>query len=488
MENFMPHGMCLQWNPALLSLFVVGNLLVALAYFSIPVALGLLVQQRKDLSFKWMYGLFGGFIVACGLSHVLKIWTIWHANYWVEAGVDLATGIISVITAILLWRLLPSALSLPGASEQLFQRNFDLMPQLGWTANAAGEVDFFNKGWYDYTGKSFAEMKGWGWQSVHDPEIYPRVKERWLQSVATLEPFEMEFPLRGRDGQFRYFLTRINPSRTNQGNDVCWVGVSTDIHDQKELEELLETKVRDRTEKLEKLAEELARSNQDLRQFAYAASHDLQEPLRTVSSFCSLLNQKIGADLNPDCRKYLATILEATVRMQKLIKALLQYATVGAEDIALAAVCLEKPVATALDALQAAINETSAVIECEKLPFVTGDATQLSLLFQNLIGNSIKFRGTAPPEVHISARKIGDNWEVAVRDNGCGFKMDYAERIFLIFQKLHSIAKYEGTGIGLATCKRIVERHGGTIRAESRPGAGATFFVTLKAAESLSNG
>ncbi len=235
---------------------------------------------------------------------------------------------------------------------------------------------------------------------------------------------------------------------------------------------------------LETLAQELARSNRDLQQFAHAASHDLQEPLRTVTGFCALLSKKLGSDIDSDSKKYLSVISEATVRMQQLIKALLLYASVGAQDIAFENLNLEEPYKTALAALQVSIDESGAEIVCDQLPMVHGDRTQLTLLFQNLIGNSIKFRSAAPPEIRISVNQFADRWELMFSDNGCGFKMEYADQIFVIFQKLHSRAKYEGTGIGLATCKRIIERHGGTIRAESELGKGAKFIVTFKAAES----
>jgi signal transduction histidine kinase len=234
-------------------------------------------------------------------------------------------------------------------------------------------------------------------------------------------------------------------------------------------------------EALLQTAEELARSNRDLAQFASVVSHDLQEPLRTVTGFVQLLRQKYGGKLDADADQFIDFAVDGAKRMETLIKDLLAYSRVGARG--------QEPVPTdagaslqlALDNLGTSIQETAAEITHGELPTVRADSTQLAQVFQNLIGNALKFRGPLPPKIHVDAHRKEDYWQFSVRDNGIGIDAKHQDRIFLIFQRLHSRQQYPGTGIGLAICKRIVDRHGGQIWVESQPGQGATFHFTIPA-------
>ena len=241
----------------------------------------------------------------------------------------------------------------------------------------------------------------------------------------------------------------------------------------------LEELVKQRTSELEKTAAELARSNKDLEQFAYVASHDLQEPLRAVGGFVSLLKQHLKDKLDADGQKYIGHVVEGAERMQALINDLLTYSRVGARGGARTPVNMKQALDDAVSNLSAAIEETRAVIRSDSLPTVTADPSQMVQLLQNLIGNAIKFHGPLVPEIHISAKREKNAWVFGVRDNGIGIEPKYHDRIFLIFQRLHSRIEYPGTGIGLAVCKKIVERHSGRIWFESQPGEGATFFFTI---------
>jgi len=411
--------------------------------------------------------------VACGLTHLAKVWTIWHPTYWVEGFLDLITGLISIFTAGVLWTVVPKAIALPSISIQLLQKLFDRMPELGWTAFSDGNVDFFNEGWHKYTGTSLEQIRGRGWEKTIDPNYLKPLKKRWAQAVRTQSSFEMEFPILSKDGHFRWFITRANPLFDQKGQLLRWVGVSTDIHDQKQLAATLEQRVAQRTE-------ELQRSNRDLEQFAYIASHDLQEPLRTVTNFSKLLNDNLSGKLDSDGEKYLGFIVEGTARMQQLVRGLLLWAKIDTNENVLVPVSTAKPISQALHALETAIADAQAEITYDQMPAVLGDETQLSLLFQNLLANAIKFRSKDAPKVHIAAAEEGGFWKFTVSDNGIGIKMEYAERIFVIFQRLHSRSKYQGTGIGLAICKRIVERHGGTIEVKSSLGNGSSFIFSLR--------
>lgn len=229
---------------------------------------------------------------------------------------------------------------------------------------------------------------------------------------------------------------------------------------------------------------ELERSNAELERFAYVASHDLQEPLRTITSFSELVERRYGSALDDRGRMYLGQIRQGSTRMKGLIDDLLVFSRLNAVRESHLAVSLAGPLAEALTRLQAAVEESGAVIHHGSLPVVSGDPSELAQLFQNLIGNAVKFRREgAPPEIRVQAVREDDAWHVTVQDNGIGFEAQYADRVFGMFQRLHSRDQFEGTGLGLAIVRKIVDRHGGRVWAESAPGQGTTMHLTLPALE-----
>jgi light-regulated signal transduction histidine kinase (bacteriophytochrome) len=230
---------------------------------------------------------------------------------------------------------------------------------------------------------------------------------------------------------------------------------------------------------LEQQADELARSNADLEQFAYVASHDLQEPLRKVVSFSQVLERRYGSQLDERADQYIAFIVDGGKRMQQLINDLLAFSRVGRRSAGQEPVDLDDAVAQAQASLSEVVAEAGAEIRVGDLPTVRGERALLVAVFQNLIANAIKFRGEDPPVVRITARDAGDAWEVSVTDNGIGIEEEFAERIFVIFQRLHSREAYEGTGIGLALVRKIVEYHGGRISLDPDHRGGARFRITL---------
>jgi PAS domain S-box-containing protein len=233
-------------------------------------------------------------------------------------------------------------------------------------------------------------------------------------------------------------------------------------------------------ERLAKTVEELRRSNDELEQFAYVASHDLQEPLRLVASFTELLAERYKGRLDSEADEYIAFAVDGSHRMQRLIEDLLAYSRAGTKGKLLPKVSMDNVLEEALANLQVAIEESGAAVTHDSLPSIKTDKQQLIQVFQNLIGNAIKYRSAEAPHVHVSAEKKNDNeWIFAVRDNGLGIDPEYFERIFILFQRLHGQSEFEGSGIGLAICKKIVNRLGGTIWVESHAGKGSTFYFSL---------
>ncbi|MEP6961362.1 MAG: PAS domain S-box protein, partial [Acidobacteriota bacterium] len=541
-----------------------------------------------------------------------------------------------------------------GASEEQFRTLANTIPNLAWMAHADGNIFWYNRRWYDYTGTSLEEMNGWGWQSVHDPEVLPTVLERWKRSIAFGEPFEMTFPLKGADGKFCSFLTRVEPIKDSNGKVIRWFGTNTDVTRQQEAEER-EKRARDTaellnrvgpvlaaeldseklTQKITDIATEVVRAefgalfhtvrnnsgesfllytlsgvpkeafaslpmprntqvfgptfqgeapvrsdditkdprygknapykgmpdghlpvrsylavpvksrtgkvigglffghsktgvftedaetlatgiaaqaaialdnaslfeetrrstealvqsnetlkklNEDLNQFAYSASHDLREPLRMVSIYTQFMDRKLAGVLDSQSQSYMQHVLRGAERLEALIRDLLAY-TQAADSTASAPERTDanEALGQALSNLAATIEEAGAMIDSSPLPVVRLALVPITQLLQNLIGNAIKYRGAAPPEVRVCAVRRQDMWEFSVSDNGIGIEELYKEQIFGIFKRLHRQDEYSGTGIGLAICQRIVDRAGGRIWVESVFGRGSTFYFTLPA-------
>ena len=230
---------------------------------------------------------------------------------------------------------------------------------------------------------------------------------------------------------------------------------------------------------LKKALTDLERSNQELEQFAYVASHDLQEPLRMVASYTQLLEKRYKDQLDQDAKDFIGFAADGANRMQRLINDLLAYSRVGTRGKSLEPTDCHTMLGQAIANLSMVIEENHAVVTSDELPTVMADASQMVQLFQNLIGNAIKFRGEESPRIHVSALEKGNEWVFSVKDNGIGIEAQFSERIFIAFQRLHSREKYPGTGIGLAICKKIVDRHGGKIWVESELGKGSTFYFSI---------
>ncbi len=374
--DFMPHGHCYFWNPALIRLHVWSDTIIALSYYSIPITLVYFVRRRHDLQFDWMFLCFALFIMACGTTHALEIWNVWHGAYWTAGIMKAVTAVASIVTAVLLVRLVPGALAIP-SPQQLQRANEDLQQEI-------------------------AERK-----------------------------------------QFAERVERLN-------------------------EEL-----RDQTALLEA-------ANKELEAFSYSVSHDLRAPLRNIQGFAEILRTETAGSLDPAHAGYLGRIADSAERMGKLIDDLLAFSRMGLAELSHARVEMQPLAEEAAREVAEAHPERRIAWRIGPLPAVAGDAALLRQVWANLLSNAVKYTRDRPvAEIAVACREAGPEWEFAVRDNGIGFDMAYAPKLFGIFERLHASTEFEGTGVGLANVRRIVSRHGGRTWAEGRPGEGAAFYFSF---------
>jgi len=365
-------------------------------------------------------------------------------------------------------------------SEERYRCLAHAMPQVVYLTGQDGKTELVNQHWEKYSGIRAEECFGFNWLAwIHPDDVEP-LMPLWADCLRTGKSFEAEYRLRNAGGEYRWHLSRAVAVRGVDGAIAQWVGTLTDIHDLKTAQETL----RRNEKRLQDKAAQLTRANEDLLHFAYAASHDLQAPMRTVVAFSRLLDLKYKARLDEESGKLLRHIVDAGSRMATMLRDLLQFAELaGGQLPSTEPIPLGRPLATALQNLHSEIKETGARITHDLLPTVAGHPVRLAQLFQNLVGNALKYRKPEhPPRIHISARTIGGESVTTIRDNGIGFEPKYAESIFGIFRRLHG-EEVAGTGIGLAICQRIVERLGGRIWAKGELGAGASFSFSLPLAD-----
>ena len=532
--NFMPHGHCYLWRDDLLLLHTISDSLIVLSYYSIPVALWVLVKKRTDLAFDWMFIMFATFILACGTTHIFEIWNTWNGNYYMEGVAKAITAAASVTTAVLLWPLLPKLLELPSpaalrTSNDLLRREIERREETELALRRSGDelearvaertreleeakraleeevkerrtaeerfrglfqaspngvllidqqdtIQLANRQAGSIFGYSIENLKGMrmqqlvptGYDGVHALVLQEREDDHRGQdaSVTTLGVEQGIFGIR-QDAKRVPLEIDLSPLDTNVEGSV--IASVVDITGRKRLEESVRQRNRD-----------LQNMNYELQHFAFIASHDLREPLRKVLSFGRLLVTGRYGQLDEKGQEFTGYMLEAAERMQALLDSLLTYSRVTSKASPFDEVDLNEVISEVRDDLQLAIVESRADIQCSILTTIDGDQAQLRQLFQNLISNSLKYRRPdVNPIIKISGELDREHYLIHVCDNGIGVDPAYREQIFEVFKRLHNREEYEGTGMGLAICRKIVERHQGELRVIDQEEQGACFEVRL---------
>ena len=393
------------------------------------------------------------------------------------------TGVMSVATEVTEQVIARKKIE---ESNRELQFVLDFMPSMVWHTAPDGMADFFNRVYLDYTGQPLHQLTGRQWTNLLHPADVERTTTAWQEALERGEAYSVEHRLRGRDGSYRWFLSRGVPLKNEQGEITKWYGTSTDIQVQKTAAELLERRVEERTRELEM-------RNRELEEFTYVSHHDLQEPLRKIAMFTDMVRADSQPVLTEASNRRLERVIEASRRMSTALKDVLNFASLNRE-VQPVEVSLNTTLSTVLSDLELVIAEKNAVIRWGRLPVVCAVPQQMHQLFYNLVNNALKFsRPGLAPEVEISCRSLNAETvtqhpelnstkkyvEITLKDNGIGFSQHQAEKIFVMFQRLHTKEAYAGTGIGLALCKKVVTNHKGKIWAESAPGEGATFRIIL---------
>lgn len=361
-------------------------------------------------------------------------------------------------------------------SEERFRAIFEQAAVGISQTTLSGQFLRVNPGFCEIMGYTEAELLEMAWQEItHPDDVEPNLDYVSQLLAGHIQTYSLEKRYIRKDGGVQWVNSTTSAMRNATGTPQFLIGAIEDISERKQAQEQLQTSLEVQT----RYAQELARSNAELEQFAYVASHDLQAPLSTIASYAQLLETRYQDQLEANAKKFINKIVKGAMRMQVLIDDLLEYSRVGRKNKPFAATDCNRVFEEACANLHLALRKNQAVVTRSNLPLVTADSSQLVQLFQNLISNAIKYRRDEPPVIRVTFENQEDCWLFAVQDNGIGIESKYSERIFQIFQRLHTQEEYSGTGIGLAICQKIVERHGGRIWVESQPGTGSTFYFTI---------
>jgi signal transduction histidine kinase len=514
--DWPPRWHCGKWSEFHGWFYIISDLLIWSAYFAIPLVILKFITRKVNARFVRAYFLFAAFILACGATHLLDAVSFWFPAYRLNALVRFITGVVSWITVFHVVKLLPVALSLRSyeelekeikerelAEEKLLLSNAQLkeaqeIAKMGhWQWDVSSNELTWSEGMYKVYG-----MKNNGEQiSFNDfiNKVHPDDKtyvEHNIQKAIEAKDFPLfSHRIITPDGVIKTIHSKGEVLIDKEGNVVKMIGTGQDITDQYKAQQQLLDK-----------SHELELSNNELQKFAYVASHDLQEPLRKIQTFSSLLERESDETLGEKSRMYIDKISNSAMRMQRLIDSILQFSSIKSGSENFVPTDLNRIIEQVLSDMEIRVQESGTVVRVDKLPVIEAIPIQMEQLFQNLISNAIKFKQVEKtPLINISAQFIkaeelnknapdeisnptngsAYKWrsepliKISVQDNGMGFNDKYSDKIFEIFQRLHTTKTHEGTGIGLAICKKIVDTHHGNIKVFSKEGEGTTFIIIL---------
>jgi PAS domain S-box-containing protein len=489
--GYIPLGDCFKWSSSLLTLMVLGNLLAATAFFTMPLAVFSYLKRSQHRKYHWIFILFTASCIACATAHAVKIWTVYQPVYALEAALDFVGGAAFLATAVLVWPLIPKVLALPQPAqmekahdelktemtrrESAEYRNRQLASIVESSNDAIvsfllnGTVLSWNRGAQELFGYSVESTMGKTMRQLIGPDMDKVVEV--LREDKKLDTLELPFTT--SEGKTIYLSLCVSPIKDAEGRVVSGAAIFRDI-----------TLFKQAERELLRASEQLTQSNKELEDFAWVAAHDLKEPVRTMGTYSKLLKQEYEESLDEQAEQFLEFIHGSSITAMARIDDVLKFGAVRREKFEAHVVNLNDVVASVMQDLNSSIKESHANIVIPKeLPKVLGKSEYLSLLLQNICSNAIKYRNeNVAPQIEITAEQVDDMWRISVKDNGIGFEMEHKDKIFQMFQRLHRDSEYPGTGLGLAMCKKIVELHGGKIWTESVLGEGTTFYFTVPAA------
>jgi PAS domain S-box-containing protein len=516
-NGYLPHGYCINWSPQLMTTFFVSDVLIFLAYFSMPVALAYFARRRRDFPYRWLLWMFAAFIMACGGTHLMGAIVLWQPLYGLDAALKAVTALVSVATAVALWPLIPHALKLPSpdqlrraneelqgeiaerkrveealrlakeAAEESLQTERILMAAIVESSEDAiigkapdGIVTSWNRGAEKIFGYAAEDIVGRSVLALIPPERHDE-EAGILAAILRGEPiihFETE-RVRKNGSRIDVSIT-TSPIRDKDGRIIGASKIARDITERKkseaevrQLNAELEQRVALRTVQLEAASEELA-------EFSYSMSHDMGTPLRAIDGYSKMLLQKHGAGLDDEAKRLLQVVRDNAQRMGRMIDDILRFLRIAKQKIEIRDIDIGQLARQAYVELQADTPRRRVHLEIGELPLGWGDREMLRQVMLNLLSNAIKFSPPATDAViELSGAADGKENVYAVKDHGVGFDMRYVNKLFRVFERVHPTGQYEGTGIGLAIVKCVVDRHGGRVWADGSVGEGATFHFTL---------
>jgi len=368
-------------------------------------------------------------------------------------------------------------------SEERLRAVVDNISQLAWTATESGEVTWYNRRWYEYTGTIFEKVKGRGWTVVHHPDHFERVVANFEESLRTGRVWEDTFPLRGKDGQYRWFLSRASPIRDSSGKIQLWFGTNTDITELQQAREALAKSHEELERRVAERTASLTEAIAQMEEFSYSVSHDLRAPVRAMQGYAQATLEDYGHVLGEQGRDYLGHIVRSGERMDRLVRDLLVYSRIARSQLELQPVSLDKLVRDIVSHYPEMQPPQADIRTRGSLHSVIAHEPSLTQAISNLLNNAVKFVDPGvKPEVELYSERQGSRLRLWIHDNGIGIKPEYRTRLFGLFERIHNGKQYEGTGIGLAIVRKSVERMGGKVGMESN-GKGSKFWIELPSAD-----